>query len=288
MVLDIIINMNAFILDFEKKVKDSIKKYDLIIGNERIAVAISGGKDSTSLLYLLKKFGCNVFALFIDLKIKGNSDENLKRITAFCKKNCIELRIVDLKKEAGHSLLEICRTYQKEHDSTNCAICGAIKRHYLNKFAKKWGADKLATGHNLDDEAENLLLNIFSNNYDLCFGLGPGSVKDDVGLFIPRIKPLYDCLNSETEKYSRLMGFDIYPEICPLRADAFRKDVRHMISKIKNNDFLKRKLVNNFLDILKKMPAKKFLGAVKCFECSEPSRKGLCKACEILKFSKKR
>jgi len=280
--------MADFASNFEKKVKSSIIKYKLISNNERVAVAISGGKDSTSLLYLLKKLGYNVFGIFVDLGIKGNSDENLKRIKEFSKKNELELKVVDLVKETGYSLPEICDKYQKFYESTNCAICGVIKRHYLNKAAKDSGAKLLATGHNLDDEAENLLLNIFSNNYELCAGLGPKSVDSESEFFIQRIKPLYDCLNSETKKYADLKGFDIYPETCPLRINAFRKDIRDMLKSVKSVDKLKKSLVANFYYLLKKLRAdNKQLSIVKCSQCSGPARNKLCKNCEILEIMKK-
>jgi uncharacterized protein (TIGR00269 family) len=275
--------MADFILAFEKKVKNSIDKYKLISKTDKVAVAISGGKDSTALLYILKKLGYNVIGLFIDLGITNNSCENLKRIRIFCKKNSIPLEVFDLVKETGYSMAEICEKYQKIIPSTNCAICGVIKRYYLNKIARELNADKIATGHNLDDEAENVLLNIFSNNYNLCFGLGPISGKKSGELFVQRIKPLCNCLNKESKKYAELLGFDIYPEICPLKVNAFRKDVREMLANSeKAGRKIKENLVKNFYMILNKLRIeKKGIKMFKCEKCLEPSRNKICKKCEI-------
>jgi uncharacterized protein (TIGR00269 family) len=275
--------MADFTLAFEKKVKNSIDKYKLIRKTDKVAVAISGGKDSTALLYIIKKYGYDVTGLFIDLGIADNSCENLKRIKAFCKKNSIPLKIFDLTKETGYSMADICGKYQKTAKSTNCAICGVIKRYYLNKIAREINADKIATGHNLDDEAENVLLNIFSNNYNLCFGLGPISEKKGGELFVQRIKPLYNCLNKESKKYAELMGFDIYPSICPLKANAFRKDIREMLANIeKIGKSAKENIVKNFCMILNKLRTeKKGIKMVKCEKCSEPSRNKICKKCTI-------
>lgn len=281
--------MADFIKLFEKKVAASIKKYNLISKNEKVAVAISGGKDSTTLLYVLKKLGYDVVGLFINLGIGNNSKENLKRIESFCKNNNIPLKVFDLIKETGYSMVDICEKYQKVINSTNCAICGVIKRYYLNKIAREIKVDKIATGHNLDDEAENVLLNIFSNNYELCLGLGPKSKENSSDLFIQRIKPLCECLNSESKKYANLIGFDIYTEICPLKVNAFRKDVREMISNVeKSKKNIKKNLVNNFYMILNKLKAEKnYSKIINCEKCSEPSRNKICKKCEIFEIIKK-
>jgi uncharacterized protein (TIGR00269 family) len=281
--------MAEYIKSFEKKVSNSIKKYKLLKKGDKVAVAVSGGKDSTTLLYVLKKLGYNIVGLFIDLGIKGNSDENLKRLEFFCKTNTIPLRVFNLIKETGYSMTEICRIYQKTVNSTNCAICGVIKRYYLNKVARELKVDKIATGHNLDDEAENILLNIFSNNYELCFGLGPISKEKISEGFIQRIKPLYDCLNIESKKYSELMGFDIFPEVCPLKVNAFRKDVRNMLASTeRTSKSVKKNLVNNFYIILNKLNVKRNdCKIMKCVKCSEPSRNIICKNCEIFEIVKK-
>jgi len=275
--------MAEFINVFEKKVNNTVEKYGLIAKGDRVAVAISGGKDSTSLLYVLKKLGYDVIGLFIDLGIGDNSKENLKRIVSFCEKNEIPLKVFDLVKETGYSMADICAKYQKRVKSTNCAICGVIKRYYLNKVARELRVNKIATGHNLDDEAENVLLNIFSNNYELCFGLGPLSDEKNEEFFIQRIKPLYECLNAESEKYAQTLGFDIYPEICPLKVNAFRKDVRGFVANVeKIEKSAKKNIAANFYRILKNLKGEKSYGKImKCEKCFEPSRNKVCKRCEI-------
>jgi uncharacterized protein (TIGR00269 family) len=281
--------MADFIKFFEKKVKKSIDKYGLIKRNEKVAVAISGGKDSTTLLYVLKKLDYNVTGLFINLGIKNNSSENLKRIRFFCEKNEISLKIFDLVKETGYSMTDICSKYQAVIDSTNCAICGVIKRYYLNKIAKEEGFDKIATGHNMDDEAENVLLNIFSNNYELCLGLGPISKEKEGNFFVQRIKPLCDCLNSESKKYADLMSFDIFPEICPLKVNAFRKNVRELLANTeKLSKSIKKNLVKNFYSILIKLKSEENNAQIiRCVNCFEPSRNKICKKCEMFEIIKK-
>jgi len=275
----------SFIKYFEKKVEDTIKKYKLINKKDKILVAISGGKDSFTALYLLNKLGYNVEALFIDLKIKDFSDKNLNNIQEFCKKNNIKLNIVDIKKETNHSLVQFC----KKINQTNCATCGVLKRYYLNKKSKELNADKIVTGHNLDDEAENILLNIFNNNFLISLGLGISTgIKNDK-FFAQRIKPLYFCTNEETRKYAKLNKLPFLSTICPLRIDAFRKEVRDFIKslekfepKLKINlvNYFNKELINLKIKHLKKQEIKK------CKSCGEPTRTNICKKCELINLIK--
>ena len=89
-------------LDDLKKVLETIKKYNLLNKKDKILVAASGGKDSTTVLYLLKKFGFKVEALFIDLGIGKFSKINKENIKKFCKNENIKLNIISFKKFFGH------------------------------------------------------------------------------------------------------------------------------------------------------------------------------------------
>lgn len=275
--------MNFNIKKFEEKVKSTIKKHRLLSKKDKVIVACSGGKDSTTALYLLHKFGYNVQALFIHLGIPRSSDENYNNLRRFCKEHGIKLHVFDLKKELGENLIEI---HKRTSSSSTCAVCGVIKRHYLNKKARELGATKLVTGHNLDDEAENILLNIFGGNLSISLGLGPISGVRKSEKFVPRVKPLYYCTNAETRKYTEILGFKVIYCNCPLSVMAFRKHVRKVISELEENDkSIKLNIVNNFL---KKLPSlrknvSKSDNISFCAECGEPSRSEVCKKCELIK-----
>ena len=120
-------NDKKFILEFEQKVKATIKKYKLCTKKERIIVACSGGKDSTTVLYLMKKFGYSVEALIIDLLIGKWSDKNLQNIKKFCQEQKIKLHEVNLREEFGCSMCFMRSGIQKKVKLNNCLICGIIK-----------------------------------------------------------------------------------------------------------------------------------------------------------------
>src|SRR3989344_9013823 len=122
-------NLNKFIKDFEARVLKTIKRYKLAERQERIVVAMSGGKDSTTTAYLLHKFakmfGCKIAALHINLHIgnkAGYSERCLQAAKKFCSDNKIKLHVYDIKKEAGCSICYIRSGAQQRLKLKNSAI----------------------------------------------------------------------------------------------------------------------------------------------------------------------
>ena len=143
--------------EFESKVKGTVERFELVKPGEKVLVACSGGKDSTTVLYLLKKLGCEVEGLYIDLLIGEYSQKNLENIQKFCEQEKIKLQVVNIREVLGSSM---CFIRQKIPQLKACTVCGVIKRWLLNKKARELGFSKIATGHNLDDQAETLLLQL--------------------------------------------------------------------------------------------------------------------------------
>ncbi|MEM2121488.1 MAG: ATP-binding protein [Candidatus Woesearchaeota archaeon] len=282
------ISEEIFAQKIEKRVFDTIKNYKLIEKNDKVLVALSGGKDSMSLLEILsKKF--TVEAAFIDLGIKDFSEESLKRIKEFCNYKKVTLKIFNLKEELGFSISEITEIIKKLNMNT-CNTCGVLKRYLLNKKSKFY--DKLATGHNLDDEISSIFMNIFKANIRANASLGPktGVLVDKK--FVQRIKPLYFCTNEEIKKYALIKKIPFFDQKCPLREGAFRVFVSEEINKLiqtneKFND-AKQKIIKSYLKYLKPKSLeslkKQKLEINYCSECGEPSSKTICNACRIIKL----
>ena len=276
---------SCFFKYFENKAKNTIAKYELIKKNDIIAVAVSGGKDSTTLLILLKKVlkdrrDVKLTALAIDEGIHGYRDNSLEYIKKICKEFNIDINIYSYKEEFGKSLDEILKTYK----GVPCSICGVLRRYLLNKKAKEIGATKLATGHNMDDEVQAILMNNFRNNLKISARLGPitGVISDK--RFIKRIKPLYFLTEKEVTAYAYLKKFmDKFSE-CPHNSDSYRGHVRDLI-----NDFeakyegTKQGIINSFLKIsplLKEHYKSNDKHGIKsCEVCDEPCSGKICKAC---------
>jgi uncharacterized protein (TIGR00269 family) len=280
-------NNKEFIEDFEERVKDTIEKYNLIDKKDKVMVACSGGKDSTTLLYLLNKFGYHVEGIFIDLHLGNYSKTNLRNVKSFCKKNKIKLHEFSFRGEFGYSVCYMKSILKSKNIIlSSCNICGILRRWLLNRKTRELKATKFVTGHNLDDEIETILMNFFNGNINLITRIGPnvGVTKNEK--FVPRIKPLYFVTNEETTRYSKLMKFPVLYEKCPCSVDAHRGNFRRFVKEIEEKyPGTKNRIINNFLEILPEM--RKFYKTDKkinyCGFCGEPSSNNICNACSLFK-----
>jgi len=277
-----------FIEYFENKVFETIEKHELIGKNDKILVACSGGKDSTALLYLLhKKYKNNVSALAIDEGIKNYRDKTLKDLKNFCKKHKIKLIIVSFKKEVSYPLDVLV----KKLDEKPCTVCGILRRYLLNKYSR--GYDLIALGHNLDDEAQAILMNILKANTEVSARLGPitGVIRDK--RFTKRIKPLYFLTEKEVLVYTFLMEFGVSFNECPYVRESFRGYVRGILNEYESkHPGAKKNMVNKFLLLLpsikKKYSRKNDSAKIGyCKLCGEPSSRQICNTCLLIEKIKK-
>lgn len=279
----------TFTKEFESRVEKTIAKYKLLSKKDKIVVACSGGKDSTAALYILHKLGYNVEGLLIDLLIGEWSKIARRNIEGFCEKEGIKLHIVNLREEMGGSMCYLRSNIQSKVNLNNCTICGIFKRWILNKYARELGFDKIATGHNIDDEAENVMMNMFRSTFSLAAGMGPTAGTQEHKGFVTRVKPLYDCLNSEVRKYTEMKNFEIEYAPCPCSVDVMRMNVRKMLSELEQDNFeLKRNIVNSFTKILpavrEKYKKRGDEGIRYCEHCGEPTVEKVCQTCKLLKL----
>lgn len=275
---------DGFLKKFESNIKKTIKKFNLLNKKEKILVAASGGKDSTTILYLLKKLGYNIKALTIDTAIGSYTQQNLENIRKFCAERNIKLHTVSFKKEFGYSTCYIKSILKsKGINLKSCTICGVLRRYLINKYAKKLRADKLVTGHNMDDEAESVMMNIFRNTLWLAARLGPKTSASKY--FVQRVKPLYLTSKKSVVRYSKLIKLPVKYGACPCSSESYRRFVRGMLDEWElKNPKIKGNIVNYFLRVspeLKQFYTNKNLST--CEKCSEPSSSKLCRACQIIR-----
>ncbi len=263
----------SFIKSFELRVKREVER--LLSKRERIMVAVSGGKDSATILYLLSKWGYNVIAVIIDLGFK-HYKKHVSNVRVLCEELGVELFVVDAVKEVGS-----VRRLQLINGKSNCYTCGVIKRWLLNRKAKELRVDKLVTGHNLDDYAESVLMNVLMNNHQACLSLGPvaGVISSD--LFVQRVKPLSYISEGDILTYAKLKGFRISYDPCPYSSDAFRREVMDLM-RLSGFNFSN---IVKYFERLKPLIVSKFSrkGLLReCVICGEASKGVVCKACQLI------
>ncbi len=274
---------SCFIRYFEKKAISTIRKYKLLDKNDSVGVGVSSGKDSFNVLYILnklaeKRINLKIKAIALDEGIKGY--RYFKRLEKYCKENDIDLSIYSFKKEFGMTLDQM----SKKTKLNMCSVCGVLRRFLLNKKAKELKVNKLATGHNLDDEAQSVLMNQLKGNLDKSSRLGPITGIISPG-FAPRIKPLYFLTEKESKIYSYLKKFPVDYNECPYAEDSFRADIRNVLNDLEMKyPGTKNAIVNSFLKMhpyIRKMYVNRKMKY--CKKCKEPTAQDVCQTCLLIK-----
>jgi uncharacterized protein (TIGR00269 family) len=270
-------------MNIEQKVKNTLKKIGLK-KNEKVLVALSGGKDSTVVACLLKKFGYNIEGFHIDLGMGEYSKKCLKAVKELCEELEIKIYFYDIKKEMGSSMCYIRNAIQTGHGKglKNCAICGVIKKWIMNREARKLKFEKIATGHNLDDEVQTFLMNILKGSPQLSANSGAITKNISDKKFTTRIKPLFYIAEDDIRRYVKSKKLPVVFEKCPCLLDSYRKEVRKFTNSLNAKE--KENIIKNFdalSDRIQKLKTDDKLNY--CEICGEPSRGKICKMCQLVR-----
>lgn len=272
-----------FIEDVERKVKLTIRKQYKIEKGDIIAVALSGGKDSVVLLYLLHKiFGMRrdieIVALTIDEGIAGYREETLEKARKLTSELGIRHIVRSFKDEYDKTLDELTA---QERKLGACSYCGVLRKSLMNKIANEIGATKLATGHNLDDEAQTIMMNHLGGDVDRMIRLSPPRAIEGLVL---RAKPLRKVPEKEVALYAIVNELPFDMSECPYAHEALRGEVRDMINEFEvRHPGTKYSIMRGF-DKTVGLIAKEYPQAElsKCRVCGETCTASLCQACKLL------
>ena len=141
----------------------TIVKAELFKKGYKVAIGASGGKDSTVLAYIMKllneryDYGLELFLLSIDEGISGYRDDSLETVKQNRDDYQLPLKILSYKDLYGWTMDEIVKQIGKKN---NCTFCGVFRRQALDRGAALLGADMIVTGHNADDIAETVIMNV--------------------------------------------------------------------------------------------------------------------------------
>ena len=281
-----------FLIKFEKKVRKTIRVNNLIEKGDRIAVAISGGKDSSTMLSILRNItkdrtDVSIFAITIDEGIKGYRGKTIRDAKKFCSSLGVELHIGSFEDLIGISTDDVVK---KNDDDTlkACTFCGVFRRDCINKLAAKHGANKVAIGHNLDDEAQSIMANYIRGDMLRAVRIGPKSFIVEDKRFVPRIKPLRDVLEQEVALFALLKEFPLSFGECPYADESFRWEIRDLINSLEqNHPGTKHSIVATFDSMLPYLKSGYFkkVGTIikKCTTCGGPTSQKYCKVCILKK-----
>ncbi len=279
------------------RVRYAIEKFNMIRNGDKILVAVSGGKDSLTLLDILAKLfdPSNLVALSIVEGIRGyNRDTELHEARRIAREHGVEHIIVSLKEYLGYGVDDFMDAQHKlgtKNPLSACTFCGIARRRVMNSIAKELGVSKVATGHNLDDELQTYLINILRGDIMRLLQSHPASMPHSASL-IKRIKPLRYVYEYETTLYAYLRGFRFQDTECPYisQRPTLRAKIRSMLMEVEYRvPGLSLRLLE-YLDTIFEPLAleqnRKRIELPLCAKCGEPTSPGrsVCKFCTLIDF----
>lgn len=284
----------CFVKSIENKVRATIAKYNMFEFDDKIAIAVSGGKDSVSLLHILAKIEhaypkARLIAVSVDEGIAGYRDEALKIAEESCRKLGIEHHTISFKELYGLTLDEIVKKLREtcKRELTPCAYCGVLRRKALNMIATKVDVDKLATAHTLDDEVQTILLNIIHGD-PLRIAREKPVTDETHPKLIRRVKPFCEIPEKETALFAYVKKIRFQSVPCPYAPEALRNDVRVFLNRLEEKHagikYAIFKSAEKIRPALEKAGKKEALR--RCSICAEPTTQTICKACEMLQAIK--
>jgi uncharacterized protein (TIGR00269 family) len=270
---------DCFISRFKKQLLLTIKHYQMFSPEDHILLAVSGGKDSSVLWYLLTELGYKADGLYLDLGIERQyySQKSKEYAQQLAQKMNSKLIIFDLKSEIGKGIPEL----QHSDNRKSCSLCGKIKRYYMNKIARENGYSCLATGHNLDDETAALLQSTlrWQQHY---LGRQAPVLEERAEGFVKKVKPLVRFTEKEVALFAFLYQIPYQDAECPYARGATSLFFKNILNKIEDRspgtkiafyqEYLKIK------DIFKKSPPP----PNRCSRCGMPTIAHICSTCKII------
>ncbi len=201
---------------FQEQTERAIRKYRMFSREERVLVAVSGGKDSLALWDVLLRLGYQAAGLYINLGIDGGfgySALSFQKVEQFVAQHPqATLHVVDVAATYGESIPQTARRTLRGRNKP-CSVCGLIKRHEMNRIAREHGYDVLATGHNLDDEVAVLLSNTL--HWQVGYLSRQAPVLEERGGLARKVKPFCRLYERETAAYTLMRGIDYIYDECP-------------------------------------------------------------------------
>jgi uncharacterized protein (TIGR00269 family) len=271
------------------QVERFIQKQSLFTKEERVLVAVSGGKDSLALWDILSRLGYQTEGLYIDLGIDesiGYSNRSREFTQQFAEEHGLSLNIVSLPGDHQETLPELAMRTKRGRENP-CSLCGLVKRHIFNQAALDGSFDALATAHNLDDEAAILLANTLEWSLEH-LSRGQPLLPAAPG-FARKVKPFARVYEFESAAYAFLRGIRWMPDECP-----FSRASKQIYYKSHFNEWeeempgAKLRFYNNYLKALDAgaFPARQEQAAAledqRCPNCGQPTTTGgLCAFCRL-------
>jgi cytoplasmic tRNA 2-thiolation protein 1 len=279
----------CFLRSIESKAAKTVSKYSMIEYGDKVAVGVSGGKDSLSLLYVLKMLfdqhpnnGNELVAVTIDEGIKGYRDESLQIVKDFCAQLNIESKVLSYQSLFGIDMDQamVQRSSQK---ISSCSMCGTFRRRAIDIAAETVEADIVATAHNMDDQLQTFMINLLAGDVERIGWIYPEPVQyTQTGM--KKVKPFVEIYEYEIAFYALQRDIPFQSEECPYMNESIRTDLREFFNRLeRDHPGIKYNAYRSMTKISKvlrsSMPPSQ---TKKCSRCARVSTGDICSVCRTL------
>lgn len=274
-----------FLEFFRKQVAEAVHRHHMFTREEKIMVAVSGGKDSLALWDVLIEDGYQTAGLYLDLGIFDYSKESKAKCEAFAASRGQTLHIERVADAVGAPIPVV----QQATRRPTCSACGLSKRYLMNRAALQHGYPVVATGHNLDDEAATLFGSVMHWQTDALPRQSPALASTHPKL-VRRVKPLYRLSELETAAFAFLRGIDYIVEECPFAKGATSIAHKQVLDRLEEaSPGSKHNFLFGFLE--KARPAFEKIENVElleCTSCGQVTTGAICAFCKLADLVKRR
>jgi uncharacterized protein (TIGR00269 family) len=276
-----------------EQVARAIKAFKMFTPEDRILVAVSGGKDSLALWHILLTLGYRADALYVNLGIGSYSEESHRKVQHYAETVAAarggKLLVHVVEQEAGAGIRELATILHRP----TCSTCGTIKRYQFNRAAVEQEYDVMATGHNLDDEAARLLGNVLHWQDEYLEKQSP-TLPASVEGFSKKVKPLCRLSEREIAAYAVVNRIDYIVEECPMAKGSKMILYKEVLNRLETESpGTKQRFYWGFLDKQTKpepttesMAEKDQRTLTPCESCGQPTTAGTCSYCKMMAKAK--
>jgi len=283
-----------FIRSVESRVMKAVGRHGMVKPGDHVIFALSGGKDSATVCSIVVSGagswrGINFTGVSVDEGVGPYRKQSIAAAAELCKRLNIQHRIFSFREELGATMEQKLKAMRKSdpqspHLSNPCTICSIGRRHILNRVSRELGGTKVCFGHNLDDEAQSVVMNFVRGDLQRASrgGAVTSTPASRSSRFIPRIKPLRDVPEREVALYAWLKRLPFRCGACPY-AGGLRLEARHFLNRLEMlSPGVKFSVLHTYDKVLPFMrAAASGHAAESCRTCGEPTPNGRCRACEL-------